>query len=150
VTDDFLLWGHTVIATVADAVTSAIPGARSGSDSQLPDYRAVYAHVTDARIPHVGGLAVRHTCGRPLQRARGYGDAIGVALKQDTDDELDRGAWRPRSMSPFSWRTHIGDRCRATAGSATRRTARRCHYISMHAPGRPDRARVRTIVSRAT
>jgi len=150
VTDDFLLWGHTVIATVADAVTSAIPGARSGSDSQLPDYRAVYVHFTDARIPQALAVWLYATRAGALYNVRGYGDAIGVALKHDTDDELDRGAWKPRSLSPFSWRTHIGDRCRATAGSATRRTARRCHYISMHAPGRPDRARVRTIVSRAT
>jgi len=110
VADAFLAWGRNVIDRTADRLEQEIPGAARGTERHLPDYEAIYVHFADARIPQQLALWLYAAPASAPYNVRGYPDVIGVGLKHDADEELERGQWKLRPLAPFTWRTHIDDR----------------------------------------
>lgn len=87
-----------------------IPGARSGKSSRLPNYEAVYVHFQDAHVPQPLAVWLYATREGAAYNVRGGQDVIAVGLKHDSDDELDRRAWKFRRLSLFTWRKHVDER----------------------------------------
>ncbi len=100
-----------MIRAAATHLEAEIPGAQRGRERQLRGYMAVHVHFTDARIPQALAIWLFAAEEGAASNVRGYGNAIGAGLMYDADDEIDRGAWKLRPISPFSWRVHIDDRC---------------------------------------
>jgi len=107
---DFLPWGRAVITAAATALEAEIPGARRGSERRPRNHEALYVHFTDARLPQTMAIWLFATQAGTPYNVRGLGDAIGVGLKHDASEELDRGGWKLRPISPFSWRVHVDER----------------------------------------
>jgi hypothetical protein len=108
---DFPNWSRAVIRAAATGFEAAIPGARRGRERQLRGLMATHVHFTDAHLPQALAIWLFAAEAGAASNVRGYGDAIGVGLMYDAEEELDRGAWKLRPISPFSWRVHIDDRC---------------------------------------
>ena len=107
---DFGGWSREVIRAAATELETEIPGAHRAKERRLRGHMALYVHFTDARIPQTLAIWLYATESGASSNVPGYGDAIGVGLKYDADEELDRGAWKLRPISPFSWRVHIDER----------------------------------------
>jgi hypothetical protein len=107
---DFASWSRAVIRAAATALESEIPGSRRGKESRLRGQLALYVHFTDARLPQTLAIWLYAAEHGSAYNVRGYGNAIGVGLKYDADEELDRGAWKLRPISPFTWRVHVDER----------------------------------------
>lgn len=110
VAQSFLSWGITVVDAVATLLEAEIPDGRRGNRSSLPDYEAVYVHFRDAKIPQSLAVWLYATREGAAYNVGGRTDVIGIGLKHDANDELDRGAWRFRPLTPFSWSKHIDQR----------------------------------------
>ena len=99
-----------MVDAIADRLETEIPGAWRGWASHLAGYEALYVHFHDAKLPQelaVWLFAVKAGTANNVPRLP---DAIGVGLKHDADNELDRASWRLRPLTPLSWRTHVDDR----------------------------------------
>ena len=108
---DFGGWSRAAIRAVAAELEVGIPGARRGRERRLQGHLALHVHFTDARLPQSLAIWLFAAEEGAASNVRGYRNAIGTGLKYDADEELDRGAWKLRAISPFSWRVHIDDRC---------------------------------------
>jgi hypothetical protein len=107
---DFPGWSRAVIRTAATELEAGIPGAQRGKESRLRGQLALYVHFTDARLPQTLAIWLYGAEEGSAYNVPGYGNAIGVGLKYDAGEELDRGAWKLRPISPFTWRVHVDAR----------------------------------------
>ena len=108
--ESFLQWGRTVVDATAALLEAEIPGARRGKPSSLLDYEAVYVHFQDAHVPQPLAVWVYAAREGAAYNVRGSKDMIAVGFKHDTDDELDRKAWKFRRLSLFTWKKHVDER----------------------------------------
>lgn len=99
-----------MVDAAASLLEAEIPGARRVRPRKLSDHEAAYVHFQDAHLPQAIAVWLYATCQGTAYNVSGYGDVIGVGLKQDKDVELDRAVWRFRRLSLFSWHTHVDDR----------------------------------------
>ena len=107
---DFAGWSRAVIRVAATELEAEIPGAHRGKESRLRGQLALYVHFTDARLPQTLAIWLYGAEEGSAYNVPGYGNTIGVGLKYDADEELDRGAWKLRPISPFTWRVHVDAR----------------------------------------
>jgi hypothetical protein len=110
VPDEFLRWGRSVIDAAAALLEAEIPGSRRGRRSSLRDREALYVHFQDAHLPQPLAVWLYATGEGAAYNVRGGKDVIGVGLKHDADDELDRVVWKFRRLGLFTWRTHVDER----------------------------------------
>ncbi len=103
-------WAKTVVHAAASLLASEIPGAVRGRTRKLGDCEAVYVHFQDAHLPQMMAVWLYAAREGTAHNVRGHGDVIGVGLKHDADEELDRAVWKFRRLSLFTWQHHIDDR----------------------------------------
>lgn len=108
--EPFLDWGQQVITAAAKVLDDAIPSAATKRASNLAGYVAVYVHFRDEKVPQSLALWLYATRAGAAYNVNGRGDVIAVGLKHDSNDELDRLAWRFRRPTPFAWYKHVDDR----------------------------------------
>ena len=107
---DFPAWSRAVIRAAATELETEIPGAQRGTERRLRGQLALHVHFTDARLPQTLAIWLYGAEEGTAYNVPGHGNAIGVGLKYDADEELDRGAWKLRPISPFTWRVHVDPR----------------------------------------
>lgn len=108
--EDFPGWSRAVIRAAAADLEAEIPGAQRGKERRVRGQLALYVHFTDARLPQTLAIWLYGAEEGSAYNVPGSGDTIGVGLKYDADEELDRGAWKLRPIAPFNWRVHIDER----------------------------------------
>lgn len=105
----FKAWARAVVDETAARLISEIDGAHAGPPKSLKaaDYEAAFVHFSDAHLPQALCVWIFATRAGGSKNFPHGGDIIGVGLKQDADEELDKGAWRFRLQgSRFRWREH--------------------------------------------
>jgi hypothetical protein len=102
--------GREIVDVAAARLEAAIPGARRGSVRRLAGADAVYVQFGDAELPQQLSVWLYPAPAGSSSSSPGVPDAIGVAIRSDGGQELDRGAWRFRRLMPFAWRRHIDAR----------------------------------------
>lgn len=108
--DPFLPWGKAVVHATAALLEAEIAGARRGRTRKLGDGEAVYVHFQDVHLPQTMAVWLYAAREGTAYNVRGYGDVIGVGLKHDSDEELDRAVWKLRRLTLFTWQHHVDDR----------------------------------------
>jgi hypothetical protein len=102
--------GLEIVDAAAARLEAEIPGARRGSVRRLAGADAVYVQFGDADLPQQLTVWLFAAPAGSSSSAPGVPDAIGVAIRHDGGQELNRGAWRFRRLMPFAWRRHIDAR----------------------------------------
>jgi hypothetical protein len=102
--------GREIVDAAAAQLEAAIAGARRGSVRRLAGAEAVYVQFGDAELPQQLTVWLFAAPAGSSSSSPGVPDAIGVAIRSDGGQELDRGAWRFRRLMPFAWRRHIDAR----------------------------------------
>lgn len=108
--EPFEPWAKTVVHAAASLLESEIPGAARGRTRKLGDSEAVYVHFRDAHLPQTMAVWLYAAREGTAYNVRNCADVIGVGLKHDPDEELDRAVWKFRRLSLFTWQHHIDDR----------------------------------------
>lgn len=99
-----------MVDVAATRIEAQIPGARRGPPKKLKDCEARYVHFQDAHLPQPMAVWLYATREGAAYNVPGAKDVIGVGLKHDTDEELDRPTWKFRRLRLFTWREHIDAR----------------------------------------
>lgn len=102
--------GREIVDAAATRLEAEISGARRGSLRRLAGADAVYVQFRDANLPQQLTVWLFAAPAGSSSSSPGVRDAIGVAIRHDGGQELNRGAWRFRRLMPFAWRRHIDAR----------------------------------------